>query len=140
MALSRLALAFSLLLLSLLVIASAGDYGDASSKYGFDGIPADSPQAKPEGEEKPRYGTKPDYYKPKPVDKEKPDYGKKPEVVKSKPEGEEKPNYGTKEEEKENRLSIAVQGVVLCKSGSKYYPIQGKVYLDKCFPNNPFCK
>nr|KJB09422.1 hypothetical protein B456_001G140900 [Gossypium raimondii] len=24
-----------------------------------------------------------------------------------------------------NRLSIAVQGLVLCKTGSKYYPIQG---------------
>ncbi|EOX95160.1 Pollen Ole e 1 allergen and extensin family protein [Theobroma cacao] len=96
MALTRLCLAFSLLLLSLLVIASAGDYSnDDSSKYGFDGIPADSPQAKPEEEEKP---TKPDYYKPKPVDKEEPDYGSKPEVVKSKPEGKEKPNYGTKQD------------------------------------------
>ncbi|XP_021280881.1 proline-rich protein 1-like [Herrania umbratica] len=96
MALTRLSLAFSLLLLSLLVIASAGDYSnDDSSKYGFDGIPADSPQAKPEEEENP---SKPDYYKPKPVDKEKPDYGSKPEVVKPKPEGKEKPNYGTKQD------------------------------------------
>ncbi|XVE73359.1 hypothetical protein DITRI_Ditri11bG0111700 [Diplodiscus trichospermus] len=171
MALYRRSLVFSLLLLSLLVIASAGDHygdgsskygfdgipagspqpkpdgdassskygfdgipadgpqakpgGDASSKYGFDGIPADSPQAKPEGEEKPHYGaTKPDYYKPKPVDKEKADSGKKPEVVKSKPE-EEKPYYSTKPGYKENRLSIGVQGLVLCKSGSKNYPIQG---------------
>ncbi|XWS76598.1 hypothetical protein CRYUN_Cryun01aG0190400 [Craigia yunnanensis] len=248
MALCRLSLLFSLLLLSLLVIASADDYGgrsskygfdgipadspqdNVSSKYGFDGIPADSPQAKPDGEEKPHYGTKPDYYKPKPVDKEKPDYGKKLEVVKSKPEeeepnygtkediykpkpeekskekekhdydekpyvvktkpeeeekhyygakpeekpgygkgekkpdydtkqylykpkteekekpeygrqsyvvkpepeGEEKPYYGTKPEKKENCLSIGVQGLVLCKSGSKYYPIQGALAKITC--------
>ncbi|XVF32816.1 hypothetical protein REPUB_Repub17cG0115200 [Reevesia pubescens] len=237
MALSRLSLAFSLLLLSLLVIASAGDvsskygfdgipaespqakpeadnsskYGfdgipadspqakpDDSSKYGFDGIPADSPQAKPEGEEKPHYytkpvdkekpdydkkleaykpkpgpnyGTKQDIYKPKPEEKseekEKPDYDRKPYVVKPKPEeekhyygtkpdnykakpeenpdydrkpyvvkpepkGEEKPYYGTKPEEKENRLSIAVQGLVLCKSGSKYYPIKGAFATITC--------
>ncbi|KAK6260277.1 hypothetical protein QQP08_003767 [Theobroma cacao] len=238
MALTRLSLAFSLLLLSLLVIASAGDYSnDDSSKYGFDGIPADSPQAKPEEEEKP---AKPDYYKPKPVDKEKPDYGSKPEVVKPKPEGKEKPNYGTKQniykpkpeekekpeygrkpyvakpkpegeekpyygtkpdnykekpeeksgyggekkpdydtkgylykpkteekekpeygrksyvvkpkpegeekpyydtktefyepksEGKENLLSVGVQGLVLCKSGSKYYPIQGALAKITC--------
>ncbi|MBA0617554.1 hypothetical protein Godav_026991 [Gossypium davidsonii] len=57
MALSRLSLPFSLLVLSLLVIASAG-YDD-SSKYGFAGIPADSPQANP------IYGTKEDIYTPK---------------------------------------------------------------------------
>ncbi|MBA0732599.1 hypothetical protein Gogos_016675 [Gossypium gossypioides] len=180
MALSRLSLAFSLLVLSLLVIASAGDYADASAKYGFDGILADSPQAKPDEAEKPHYGTKPDYYKPQPVyndkseENEKPaGYYAKPYVVKPKPEGEEKPHYkpkpeeekhyygskpdnykqtkpsekpeyerkpyvvkpepnveeksydGTKPEEMNNRLSIAVQGLVLCKTGSKYYPIQG---------------
>ncbi|KAG8488773.1 hypothetical protein CXB51_016778 [Gossypium anomalum] len=199
MALSRLSWAFSLLVLSLLVIASAGDYADASAKYGFDGIPADSPQAKPDEAEKPHYGTKPDYYKPQPVyndkseENEKPaGYYAKPYVIKPKPEGEEKPHYKPKPEEKENsgynrnshvvkpkpeeekhyygskpdnykqtkpsekpeyerkpyvvkpepkgeeksyddtkpvemnnRLSIAVQGLVLCKTGSKYYPIQG---------------
>ncbi|MBA0730311.1 hypothetical protein Golax_025607 [Gossypium laxum] len=180
MALSRLSLAFSLLVLSLLVIASAGDYADASAKYGFDGIPADSPQAKPDEAEKLHYGTKPDYYKPQAVyndkseENEKPaGYYAKPYVVKPKPEGEEKPHYkpkpeeekhyygskpdnykqtkpsekpeyerkpyvvkpepkgeeksydGTKPEEMNNRLSIAVQGLVLCNTGSKYYPIQG---------------
>ncbi|KAK8636058.1 hypothetical protein V6N13_004774 [Hibiscus sabdariffa] len=153
MALSRLSLAFSLLLLSLLAIASAAGYADSSSKYGFDGIPADSPQAKPEGEVKPTY-------KPQPKEKEKPDYGKKPYVVKPKPEGEdkptyvaiqdtykpkpeekekseygkgdEKPSYGTKPEETENYVSIAVQGTVLCKTGSSYYPIQGALATITC--------
>ncbi|XP_039030862.1 adhesive plaque matrix protein-like [Hibiscus syriacus] len=223
MALSRLSLAFSFLVLSFIAIASAGDYGDTasskygfdgtpadspqakpeeaqkpqygtkpdyyqpkpvykekpghaddSSKYGFDGIPADSPQAKPEGEEKPNYGTNQDAYKPKPEEKEKPDYSKKPSVVKPKSEGEDKPNYGTnqgtykpkpeaneksgynrnsyvvkpkpdnykqaKPDEKPsygtkseaNYLSSAVQGTVLCKTGSKYYPIQGALATITC--------
>ncbi|GMI73737.1 hypothetical protein HRI_001043000 [Hibiscus trionum] len=144
MALSILSLAFSLLVLSLFAIASAGDYSDASSKYGFDGIPDDSPQAKPEEAEKPQYGTKPDYnekpagyytkpyvvawdsyvVKPKPDEykQEKPGYGK----------GYEKPSYGTKSEEMKNHLSIAVQGTVLCKTGSKYYPIQGALATITC--------
>ncbi|KAK8614529.1 hypothetical protein V6N13_068329 [Hibiscus sabdariffa] len=154
MALSHLSLAFSLLLLSFLAIALAGDSGDASSKYGFDGIPADSPQAKLEGEDKPSYGAKQDTYKPKP------DYSKKPYVVKPKPEGEgkpnyvaiqdtkkpkleekekseyrkgdEKPSYGTKPEETEKYLSNAVQGTVLCKTGSGYYPIQGALATITC--------
>ncbi|MBA0704277.1 hypothetical protein Golax_016547 [Gossypium laxum] len=180
MALPRLSLPFSLLLLSLLVIASAGDYSDASSKYGFDGIPADSPRAKPDEAEIPHYGTKPDYYKPQPTYKdksegnekpagyyttpyvikpkpegeekpnhkpkpeeekhyygskpdnykqtkegEKPEYERKPYVVKPEPKGEEKSYDGTKPEEMNNRISIAVQGLVLCNTGSKYYPIQG---------------
>ncbi|KAA3458896.1 ATP-dependent RNA helicase DEAH13-like [Gossypium australe] len=144
MALPRLSLPFSLLLLSLLVIASAGHYSDASSKYGFDGIPADSPQAKPDEAKIPHYGTKPDYYKPQPTYKdksegnenpagyyttpyegEKPEYERKPYVVKPEPKGEEKSYDGTKQEEMNNRISIAVQGLVLCNTGSKYYPIQG---------------
>lgn len=84
MAPSRLSSPFSLLVLSLLVIACAG-YDD-SSKYGFDGIPADIPQANP------NYGTKEDIYTPKPEDKEK-------------------PYYGTQKEEKEHRLSIGVRGL-----------------------------
>ncbi|XVF79368.1 hypothetical protein PTKIN_Ptkin14bG0216500 [Pterospermum kingtungense] len=109
MAFTRLSLPFSLLVLStLLVIAFAGDYGtNDSSKYGYDGIPADSPQAKPEygdskpnGEEKPNYGDKPTTYKPN--SGEKSGYGNKPEGEEktkygSKPEGENKPNYGTKQ-------------------------------------------
>ncbi|GMJ01047.1 hypothetical protein HRI_003774400 [Hibiscus trionum] len=158
MALSRLSLAFSLLVLSFLAIASAGDYGDSSSKYGFDGIPADSPQAKPEGEDKPTfYGTNQDSYKPKPEEKETADYSKSPYVVKPNPEGEEKPtfygtnqhtykgreeygygkgdekpSYGTKPEEVKNHLSIAVQGTVLCKTGSNYHPIQGALATITC--------
>ncbi|XP_022770871.1 proline-rich protein 1-like [Durio zibethinus] len=128
MAVSRLSLTFSLLFLSLLVIKSA--YGDASSKYGFDGTPAYSPQAKPEGDEKHYYGTKPDNYEAKP--EEKPEYGRKPYVVKPGPEGEEKPYYGTKPEGNENRLSIGVQGLILCKSGSTYYPIQGALAKITC--------
>ncbi|KAK8614517.1 hypothetical protein V6N13_068317 [Hibiscus sabdariffa] len=149
MALSPLSLAFSLLLLSFLVIASAGDYADSSSKYGFDGIPADSPQAKPQA-----------YLQAQPEEKEKSDYSKTPYVVKPKPEGEEKPNYvaiqdtykpkseekkksgyekgdkkpsyGTKPEEVKSHLSIAVQGTFLCKTGSNYHPIQGALATITC--------
>ncbi|KAK8636065.1 hypothetical protein V6N13_004775 [Hibiscus sabdariffa] len=153
MALLRISLAFSLLLLSCLAIASAGDYADASSKYGFDGIPADSPQAKPQGEDKPTY-------KPQPEENENLDYSKKPYVVKPKPEGEdkptyganqdtykpkseekeksgyekgdEKPSYGTKPKETENHLSNAIQGTVFCKTGSNYHPIQGALATVTC--------
>ncbi|KAE8672226.1 putative Integrase-type DNA-binding superfamily protein [Hibiscus syriacus] len=142
MALSHLSLAFSLLLLSFLAIASAGDYSDASSKYGFDGIPADSPQAKPEEEKKPQYGTKPVY-------NERPAYGDASskygfdgipaDIPQAKPEEEKKPSYGSnqytykpKPEEMKNHISIAVQGTVLCKEGSKYYPIQGALATITC--------
>ncbi|XWS27483.1 hypothetical protein CRYUN_Cryun26dG0119100 [Craigia yunnanensis] len=204
----------------------SGDYGNDSSKYGYDGIPADSPQPKPKGEVKPEYGskskgeeksnygTKPGIYKPKPEEKpgydrkpegevklkysskpdgeEKPSYGAKPgiykpkpkeksgydkkpqgeekpnygtkqynykskpeekekKVVRPKPEGEEKPNYdtkpesykpkpeenkkpeyGTRPEENEKLLSIGVEGLVLCKSGPKYCPIQGALAKVTC--------
>ncbi|XVF72671.1 hypothetical protein PTKIN_Ptkin12aG0138700 [Pterospermum kingtungense] len=56
MALNRLSLVFSLLLLLLLGIASATYNGDASSKYGFDGRPADSPQATPYDDASSKYG------------------------------------------------------------------------------------
>ncbi|KAE8676690.1 putative Integrase-type DNA-binding superfamily protein [Hibiscus syriacus] len=102
MALSRLSLAFSLLVLSFIAIASAGDYGDAASaKYGFDGIPADSPQAKPEEAQKPQYGAKPDSYQHKPVFKEKPghaDDSSKYDTYKPKLEGEKKSTYGTNQD------------------------------------------
>ena len=226
MAFTRLSFPFSLLLLSLIVIAFAGDYGNDLSNYGYDGIPDDNPQPKPKGEvkpedglkskgeEKPNYGAKPGIYKPKPEEKHgyerkpegevKPKYGSKPDgeekpsydakpgiykpkpkeksgydkkppgekkpnygtkqynykskpeekekklyVVRPKPEGEEKPNYdtrpksykpkpeenkkpeyGTKPEENEKLLSIGVEGLILCKSGPKYYPIQGNVSFD----------
>ncbi|XVF79370.1 hypothetical protein PTKIN_Ptkin14bG0216700 [Pterospermum kingtungense] len=103
MAFTRLSLPLSLLVLSaLLVIAFAADYG-------YDEVPADSPQAKPEYDSsKPNYAEKPTTYKPnygekpttdKPNSEEKPGYDNKPEGDQekpnygSKPEGEEKPNY-----------------------------------------------
>ncbi|XVF79389.1 hypothetical protein PTKIN_Ptkin14bG0218400 [Pterospermum kingtungense] len=137
MAFTRLSLPFSLLLMStLIVIAFAADYG-------YNGIPADSPQAKPEydsskpnGEEKPNYGDKPTTYKPnseeKPVitinlkpkeeEKEKPGYENKPyNVVKFKPEGDQvKSGYDTT---KPDFYSIAIEGFVYCKTPSSHYPI-----------------
>ncbi|XVF79385.1 hypothetical protein PTKIN_Ptkin14bG0218000 [Pterospermum kingtungense] len=102
MAFNRLiSLPLSLLVLSTLVVfAFAADYG-------YNGIPADSPQAKSAeyGDSKPNYGEKPSAYKPN--SEGKPGYDNKP-VYGSKPEGEAKPKYGTnqynykpKEEEKE---------------------------------------
>ncbi|PPD99387.1 hypothetical protein GOBAR_DD03589 [Gossypium barbadense] len=52
-------------------------------------------------------------------------YERKPYVVLTKPE-EEKP------EEKEQLLPIGVEGIVLCKSGSNYYPIAGASAKVKC--------
>ena len=76
-----------LLFLSLLVIASASDYG---------------------------YAPKPDYGKPKTEGNDKP--------FPSKPEYHEKPE-----------LIVGIEGVVLCKSGSKYVPIQGNLYIQLFF-------
>ncbi|WRX11279.1 hypothetical protein QQP08_003766 [Theobroma cacao] len=67
MAITAPLFAASLLLLSLLVIATANDYNYDSSKnqaYNYG--------TKLEGEEKSKYGTKPDLYKPQPQDKKKP--------------------------------------------------------------------
>ncbi|MBA0805358.1 hypothetical protein Gohar_004880 [Gossypium harknessii] len=82
-------------------------------------------QTQPEKEEKPEYGTKINFYQQQPEEKEgkeKPDYDNKeqPEEYK-KPEGEEQPN-----------LPIGVEGLVLCKSGPKYYPIQGALARITC--------
>ncbi|XVF18292.1 hypothetical protein REPUB_Repub11eG0008700 [Reevesia pubescens] len=70
---------------------------------------------------------KSNFYKPKLENKEKPEYAPKPN-----PKEKEKPYYGTKPEEKENILSIGVEGLVLRKSGSKYYLIQGAVAKVRC--------
>ncbi|KAK7277777.1 hypothetical protein RJT34_22794 [Clitoria ternatea] len=98
---------------------------------------------KPETDSYKPQPTKPDYYVPKP---EKDNY--KPEPTK--PEYEvpipEKDNYKPKPTKPEYEVpkpkgneyeqllptSIAVQGVVLCKSGSKYTPIQGAVARVTC--------
>ncbi|OMO82003.1 Pollen Ole e 1 allergen/extensin [Corchorus olitorius] len=119
MAIPRPLLAISLLLLSLVAIASANyDYNSDSYKN----------QAY-------NYDTKPDSYKPS-EEVEKPNFSTKPEESSY---GEErpyapKPNY---EEEKPGHydtedLPIAVQGLVLCKSGPKYYPIQGALARITC--------
>ncbi|XP_027367936.1 proline-rich protein 1-like [Abrus precatorius] len=106
--------ATSMLLSALLVFASATDYG-----YG----PATLQNPKPETDYKPQ-PTKPDYEVPKP---EK-DYYKpqptKPDYEVPKPIGEDEvPLLPT---------IISVQGVVLCKSGSNYFPIQGAVARVTC--------
>ncbi|XVF22163.1 hypothetical protein REPUB_Repub12eG0150000 [Reevesia pubescens] len=93
MAITRPLFATSLLLCSLIVIASANDYSYDSSKnqaydYG----------RQPQGEEKP------DHY-----DTQIPDFHPPTEV-----------------------LPIGVQGLVLCKSGPKYYPIQGALARITC--------
>ncbi|XVE73360.1 hypothetical protein DITRI_Ditri11bG0111800 [Diplodiscus trichospermus] len=95
MAITRPLLATSLLLFSLLVIASANDYSYDSSKnqayvYG----------TKPEGEAKPDYDTK-----PTPKAEEKHEYGTKPDLYKPQPEVKEKAetvetekrDYGTRQ-------------------------------------------
>ncbi|KAE8676692.1 putative Integrase-type DNA-binding superfamily protein [Hibiscus syriacus] len=118
--------------------------GEEKPTYGTN---QDTNKPKPEGEEKPNYGTNQDTYKPKPEEKEKSGYNRNSYVVKPKPDnykqakpdqkprygkGDEKPSYGTKSEAMKNSLSSAVQGTVLCKTGSKYYPIQGALATITC--------
>ncbi|GLT53487.1 hypothetical protein SLA2020_267550 [Shorea laevis] len=100
-----------LLLLSLIVIASANDYG---------------------------YAPKPDYHeKPKPENKHlptKPDYGKPT------PEGNYKPLPQTPDFENSNPAGedtllptiIGIQGTVLCKLASKYFALQGAIARITC--------
>ncbi|KAL1102386.1 hypothetical protein V6Z11_D05G359400 [Gossypium hirsutum] len=127
------------------------EYGSTSKHSQYDANPSTDYKPKPQGEAKPI----PDY-KPKPEGEVKPVYGsklegeakpyydanpstnympnyeakkihlqRKPYVVLTKPE-EEKP------EEKEQLLPIGVEGIVLCKSGSNYYPIAGASAKVKC--------
>ncbi|KAE8672225.1 putative Integrase-type DNA-binding superfamily protein [Hibiscus syriacus] len=56
----------------------------------------------------------------------------KPDELPGHGKGYEKSSYGTKSEEMKNRLSIYVQGTVLCKEGSRYYPIQGALAMITC--------
>ncbi|XVF32817.1 hypothetical protein REPUB_Repub17cG0115300 [Reevesia pubescens] len=94
-------------------------------------------QESSEEEEKPDYSTKPDFNKPKSEEKEKPSYDRKLFVDEPKSEGEEKhyhydtvlPNFYPPIPEV---LPIGVQGLVLCKSGPKYYPIQGALARITC--------
>ncbi|KAJ1402388.1 Pollen protein Ole e I like [Sesbania bispinosa] len=86
----------SMLLLALLVIASATEYG---------------------------YGPAPKLEEPKPVTEYKP-HPTKPDYKVPKPKG--------KDEQQLLPTVISVQGVVLCKSGSNYFPIQGAVARVTC--------
>lgn len=79
---------------------------------------------KPSTNYKPNYEAKKYTYKPKlEEEKGKAEYERKPYFVQTKPE-EEKP------EEKEQLLPIGVEGIVLCKSDSNYYPIAGNAALN----------
>ncbi|XP_039039707.1 proline-rich protein 3-like [Hibiscus syriacus] len=144
---------------------------EETEKPGYSTKPVYQPQpekVESKQEEKPDYGTKPNYYKPQPEDKEKPmpeetekpGYSTKPvyqpQLEKAESKQEEKPDYGTKPnyykpqpEDKENPeteneekpdlykpkpevLPIVVEGLVLCKSGPKYYPIRGALTRITC--------
>ncbi|KAK9983738.1 hypothetical protein SO802_033263 [Lithocarpus litseifolius] len=120
MASTRFLFAISMLLLSLLVIASANDYGSAPKP--------DYNTPKPEYKPTP---TKPDYNTPTPEYKPtltKPDYEK------TKPEGNYKsylpkiPYYQTPKQEGKDKILptiIGIQGLILCKAGSKYFALIG---------------
>ncbi|XWS46611.1 hypothetical protein CRYUN_Cryun14cG0083200 [Craigia yunnanensis] len=89
-------------------------------------------ESESEEEEKPDYGTKPDSYKPQPEENKKSESSEEVEKpnYNTKPEGEEKPDHYDTElpdvyPPKPELLPVGVQGLVLCKSGPKYYPIQG---------------
>ncbi|KAB1203008.1 Proline-rich protein 1 [Morella rubra] len=95
-----------LLFLSFLVIASASDYG---------------------------YAPKPDYAKPKTEGNDKPfpskpQYHEKPKLKGDDTHLPPKPDYKKPNPE----LIVGIEGVVLCKSGSKYVPIQGAVARIAC--------
>ncbi|KAK8497542.1 hypothetical protein V6N13_002946 [Hibiscus sabdariffa] len=167
MAIARPFLATSLLLCSLLVIASANDYGaydssktqpvsmpEETANPGSSTTPVNQPQAEqpqpeetekpgyrtepePEKEEKPGRGTENNFYQQQPVENQKPEFenGAKPDydtnqdINKPQPEAYAKPDlYPTTPEV----LPIGVEGLVLCKSGPKYYPIQGALARITC--------
>ena len=98
MASTRFLFPTSMLLLSLLVIASANDYGSYAPKPNYE---------TPKPQDKPAQPTAPEGYAPKP--------------------NYEKPNP----EGKDVLLPtiIGIQGLVLCKSGSKYFPLKGNLYV-----------
>ncbi|XVF79383.1 hypothetical protein PTKIN_Ptkin14bG0217800 [Pterospermum kingtungense] len=138
-----------------------------AADYGYDIIPADTPQvkpgydsSKPNGEDqkpnyaekpttyKPNYGEKPSTYKPnsdakpgydnKPEDEEKPNYG-------SKPEGQAKPNYGTnqnnykpKEEEKEKPGYDQNKPYVVKSKPADYDTTKPDIYKPKPEEEKPY--
>ncbi|TXG63365.1 hypothetical protein EZV62_010359 [Acer yangbiense] len=110
MALSRLFLTTSLLLFSLLVLASASDYsyGSVPKPDTKESKPQDNynNDSKPQQPKEDRYST-PDNYKPQPG---KPGYDEKKKLV----------------------LPTCVEGLVFCKSSSKYIPIKGAVVRITC--------
>ncbi|RDX88170.1 Proline-rich protein 1, partial [Mucuna pruriens] len=162
MAFLRSTLATSMLLLALLVIASATDYGYGSATelenpkpktdYGYGSAPElENPKPKTDygyGPTPKLENTKPktDYgYGPTPKlenTKPKTDYGYAPKLENPKPKTDYKsqpitPDYAAPKPEGKDELPllptiIAVQGVVLCKSGSNYFPIQGAVARVRC--------
>lgn len=122
----------SILLLSLLVIASATDYEYAPKPdYG---------QPKPQ-DHKPLPTEQPDYGKPKPQGNDKhstlptkPDYDDqkpKPNQGNDKlPSLPTKPDYEKEDSKGKDELLtkvIGIQGLVLCKLGSKYVPLKGNM-------------
>ncbi|KAK3231586.1 hypothetical protein Dsin_003467 [Dipteronia sinensis] len=170
MALSHFFFTVSLLLFSLLLVVSAGDYGYNTKPYGDNQdskssetnysftFKADLGKSKPESHD---YGYKPEAPKPKPEggdyntklkseEKPKSEYVSKPKAPKLKPEykSEDKPKSGIYDYNPvpkpdaykpkpqnhgyEKPLPISIEGLVLCKSGSKYYPIQGAVAKITC--------
>ncbi|KAF3436483.1 hypothetical protein FNV43_RR23575 [Rhamnella rubrinervis] len=164
----------SMLLLSLLVISSATDYGYSTptppqlekpkplDKF----FPSKSDcQGSKKDEEKEKFlPKKSEYEEPKYEKKEehvppaKPDYEVKPVYNDTKPEGQDKkflpnkkPRYGSEPkpgDEKEKYVpkkpynkepkpaelptNFDVQGLVLCKSGASYFPLQGAVANISC--------
>ncbi|XP_039036749.1 adhesive plaque matrix protein-like [Hibiscus syriacus] len=110
------------------------DYGTKPNYY--------KPQ--PEETEKPTYTTKP-IYQPQPENEEKPGYDAKndfnlqlPEDKENpKLENEEHPNYNANPvtdfyKPKPEVLPVGVEGLVLCKSGPKHYPIRGALTRITC--------
>nr|POF11823.1 proline-rich protein 3 [Quercus suber] len=93
-----------MLLSSLVVIASANDYGNAPKP--------DYNTPKPEYKPTP---TKPDYNTPKPEGNYNPDLPKIPDY--------EKPNLPEGKDELLPTI-FGIQGLVLCKSGSQYFPLE----------------
>ncbi|GMI98856.1 hypothetical protein HRI_003554900 [Hibiscus trionum] len=108
---------------------------EEAEKPGYRTKPVYQPQ--PEKEEKPDRGTENNFYQQQPVEnqkpdfenKAKPDYDTNPNINKPQPDAYEKPDlYPTTPEV----LPIGVEGLVLCKSGFKYYPIQGALARITC--------
>ncbi|KAK8509818.1 hypothetical protein V6N13_093663 [Hibiscus sabdariffa] len=110
------------------------DYGTKPSSY--------KPQPDQEKEkpvpketEKPDHGTQNKFYQQQPEEKEKPDYGTNPDF--NTPQPEEQPKYNANPATDFNKpnpevLPIGVEGLVLCKSGPKYYPIRGALTRITC--------